>query len=44
VALDQKLQGSRYCRRGALQISKSGQVAVIYVVPKSSPIRGSPKI
>ena len=38
VALDQKLQGKPDIAVAApLQISKSGQVAVIYVVPKSSP-------
>ncbi len=38
VALDQKLQGKPDVAVAApLQISKSGKVAVIYVVPKSSP-------
>jgi RND superfamily putative drug exporter len=38
VALDQKLQGKPDVAVSApLQVSKSGKVAVIYVVPKSSP-------
>ncbi|HUZ42410.1 MAG TPA: MMPL family transporter [Acidimicrobiales bacterium] len=38
VALDQKLQGKPDVAVAApLQVSKSGRVAVIYVVPKSSP-------